>query len=529
MNELEKRLAAYRPCDETEQLVRQEMLAILGQKGAAVLSREEPMHFTASAFVVNRTFNRVLLIRHKQYGTLSFTGGHADGESDLLAVAVREAAEEAGASVVPFVSAPVSLDILPVPAHKRQGEPIQAHRHLSVTFACIADENRKGQSGESLAEWVALSDLAKKIEEEHMLALYRKCLCRIDEWRQAKQAVLAELPDLLLPWYNANKRDLPWRHSRDPYRVWLAEIMLQQTRVEAVRGYYERFLQALPDVYALAACDDDKLNKLWEGLGYYSRARNLRRAAKVIVTECGGQFPSTREELLRLPGVGAYTAGAVASIAFGRREAAVDGNVLRVAARLAEYYYEIGDIRWREELSDALCQVYPKTGCGDFTQSFMDLGSAVCLPASPRCEVCPLSEICMARAAGTVGRLPVRARKAARIEQKRTVFVLHAGDALAVRKRPETGLLAGLWELPNTEGHLDEKAAQTFLRENGLVAEGDFMVTAAKHVFTHLTWQMRVYHFSCSRQGGAFVWCAPHELQTEISLPTAFRCCLVKT
>lgn len=340
--------------------------------------------------------------------------------------------------------------------------------------------------------------------------------------------VLGSIVSPLLDWYDAHKRRLPWRGTRDPYRVWLSEIMLQQTRVEAVKGYYERFIAAVPDVYALWKIDDDRLNKLWEGLGYYSRARNLKAAAKQIVENYGGKFPDTRETLLTLKGVGDYTAGAIASIAFERPEAAVDGNVLRVLGRVLAEDTPVDDLAYRKRLTAALSAVYPEGRCGDFTQSFMDLGSAVCLPDTPRCELCPLKSSCHAYRTHTVENYPVRKQKRPRRLERLTVFALYCGGALAVEKRGQSGLLAGLWQLPNCPEHLDEKGASDYLRAHGLQSQAAFTVTSARHVFTHVEWDMRVYTVEVNRRADVFVWADQRRLQNDISLPTAFRCCLLE-
>ena len=339
--------------------------------------------------------------------------------------------------------------------------------------------------------------------------------------------ILADLVEPLLDWYDENKRDLPWRGTRDPYRVWLSEIMLQQTRVEAVRSYYLRFIQALPDVFALANCDDDKLFKLWEGLGYYSRARNLKKAAAEVVETFGGRFPDTRDELLTLAGIGDYTAGAIASIAFERPEAAVDGNVLRVLGRVLADATPIDDLPYRKRLTKALSAVYPSGRCGDFTQSFMDLGSAVCLPGAPHCKRCPLSHLCRAYKTDTVDLYPVRKQKRPRKTERLTVLALYNEGALAVEKRGESGLLAGLWQLPNKIGYLSERQVSDWLRSCGMQASAAFTVTEAHHAFTHVEWFMRVYTVSVDRRGGTFVWANATRMKNEISLPTAFRRCLL--
>lgn len=334
---------------------------------------------------------------------------------------------------------------------------------------------------------------------------------------------LQQMVEPLLAWFVQNKRDLPWRADREPYHVWLSEIMLQQTRVEAVRNYYVRFLAAAPDVFALAALPEERLLKLWEGLGYYNRARNLQKCARILV-ERGGAFPDTYEELLALPGVGAYTAGAIASICFERPAAAVDGNVLRVCARVLDDGAPVDTPAYKVALIEALSECYPAGRCGDFTQSLMELGATVCVPnGAPRCAVCPVAALCLARERGTVMQRPVKLPKRGKREEERTVFLLRCGDRTAVEKRPDTGLLAGLWQLPNVEGLLDERQAGDYAVRQGL---GDVRLRSAregKHIFTHIVWTMRCYTLECTEMPPQFTWVTPEQLHGAVSLPTAFR------
>ena len=334
--------------------------------------------------------------------------------------------------------------------------------------------------------------------------------------------ILSAISEPLLGWFEDHKRDLPWRRDREPYHVWLSEIMLQQTRVEAVKAYYLRFLEAAPTVEALAALPEDRLMKLWEGLGYYNRARNLQKCAREIV-RLGG-FPRTKPELLKLPGIGDYTAGAIASICFDEPAAAVDGNVLRVCARLQDDDRQVDTSAYKKELDAALTAVYPEGRCGDFTQSLMELGATVCVPnGAPRCADCPLRALCLARERGTALKLPVKQPKRERKQEHRTVFLLRCGDRIAVEKRPPSGLLAGLWQLPNTDGLLDERAVGLWATAQGL---GEIELRTARdgrHIFTHITWEMRCYTLTCERAAKQFTWVTPEELRGTVSLPTAFR------
>ena len=331
------------------------------------------------------------------------------------------------------------------------------------------------------------------------------------------------LPGALLPWFAANARELPWRRDREPYHVWLSEIMLQQTRVEAVRGYYLRFLEALPTIEALADADEGALLKLWEGLGYYSRARNLQKAAREIVSGCGGRFPDRFEAIRALPGVGPYTAGAIASICFEQPRAAVDGNVLRVLSRLTEDASPVDLPEVKKDFTARLEAVYPAGRCGAFTQALMELGAVVCTPRSPDCGKCPCAGFCLAREHGTAASLPARLPKRDKREEARTVFLLRCGDRLAIRRRPSRGLLAGLWELPNVPGALDAAAALRHAETLGVSPAELVQELRRTHVFTHIRWEMTGYLILCREEAPDFVWASEDELCETYALPTAFR------
>ena len=335
--------------------------------------------------------------------------------------------------------------------------------------------------------------------------------------------ILKQLPEALLPWYEANKRELPWRKDREPYHVWLSEIMLQQTRVEAVKGYYTRFLEALPTIEALASADDELLHKLWEGLGYYSRVRNLKKAAQMVMEQYGGVFPGKYEEVLALPGIGAYTAGAVCSIAFGQKKAAVDGNVLRVVSRLTENDTPIDQPAYKKAVQEALEAVYPKDA-GAFTQALMELGATLCGPNwKPRCEECPCRGFCGGAIHGTAEQFPVKKPKAKRKIGKRTVFVLSCDGKYALEKRGDKGLLAGLWQFPNVDGWLEPEGAVTALAELGIKPRELRRMVERKHVFTHIEWRMRGIYLETAEPSGKFVWLTAEEINEKAALPTAFR------
>ena len=334
---------------------------------------------------------------------------------------------------------------------------------------------------------------------------------------------LKNLAPALLPWFRENARDLPWRREPTPYHVWLSEIMLQQTRVEAVKPYYARFLRELPDFPSLAAADGEKLQKLWEGLGYYSRVRNLQAAAQQIMAQHGGQFPTEYADIRALKGVGDYTAGAVASICFGQPAPAVDGNVLRVVSRITGDDRPVTDEKTKAAVRADLAAVYPAGDCGAFTQALMELGATVCLPnGAPLCAACPCRDFCASRNGGWKA-LPVKAPKKARRKEQLTVFLLRCGDALAVRKRGERGLLAGLWEFPNVPGHLSPEAALRQAEAWGVHPQELEREMRRSHIFTHVEWDMRCFSFRCREASENFVWASDAELDARIALPTAFR------
>ncbi len=331
------------------------------------------------------------------------------------------------------------------------------------------------------------------------------------------------LPQLLLPWYERDRRELPWREDRDAYHIWVSEIMLQQTRVEAVKGYYARFLAELPTVQALAQCDDEKLHKLWEGLGYYSRVRNLKKAAQVIVSQHGGVFPQTYQELLALPGIGEYTAGAIGSIAFNLPTPAVDGNVLRVCARLTEDRSPIDLPETKKKVHAALAAIYPENA-GDFTQALMELGATLCGPNwKPRCESCPCASLCLSHQRGTAETLPVKSPKKAKRQEERTVFIFSCDGCYALRKRPSRGLLAGLWEFPNVSGKLEVPQALEAAEDMGVGPRNLLRQVERKHIFTHIQWNLRGYYLEVAEKPDCFRWFTGEEIRAQAALPTAFR------
>ena len=315
---------------------------------------------------------------------------------------------------------------------------------------------------------------------------------------------LDKIVEPLLAWYREHKRELPWRADKNPYYIWISEIMLQQTRVEAVKPYFERFVTALPTVQDVAACEEEKLLKLWEGLGYYNRVRNIQKAAQILVEQYDGRFPKSYEKLLELPGIGEYTAGAVASIAFEIPTPAVDGNVLRVISRVTENDEDILKQKVKNRIRDQLLAIMPEKESGEFNQALMELGATVCVPnGQPKCDECPLKMFCLAREHDRLDEIPVRKKaKERRIEEK-TVLVVLDGDKVAIRKRPKKGLLAGLYELPNFSGHLAEDEVLKILDTYDLMSLRITPLADSKHIFSHVEWRMKGYLVKVAALEGA--------------------------
>lgn len=339
--------------------------------------------------------------------------------------------------------------------------------------------------------------------------------------------MLEQITEPLLAWYDGHARILPWREDPKPYRVWVSEIMLQQTRVEAVKPFFERFVRALPDVKSLAECPQDQLLKLWEGLGYYNRVRNMQKAAVEIMEKYGGKMPADYGKLLALPGIGSYTAGAVASIAYGIPVPAVDGNVLRVVTRLTLDEEDILRQSMKKKTENTLLIVIPKDRPGAFNQAMMELGATVCVPnGMAKCEVCPLEALCLARRENRVMEFPKKAKKKPRRLEKRTVLVIRDGEKAAIRKRPSRGLLAGLYELPNLAGHLSDVEVLDYLKQQGLSPIRIQRLEASKHIFSHIEWQMIGYMVKVeeleSAENHGMLFVEPSRTEKEYPIPAAF-------
>lgn len=349
--------------------------------------------------------------------------------------------------------------------------------------------------------------------------------------RTLRSGNLAEIPEPLLKWYESNRRILPWREEATPYRVWVSEIMLQQTRVEAVKPYFERFMKCLPDIASLAQAEEEVLLKLWEGLGYYNRVRNLQKAAIQIMEEYGGVMPDSYEELLKLKGIGSYTAGAISSIAYGKANPAVDGNVLRVISRIRMDERLISEAKVKQSVEQELWQIVPKDRPGEFNQAMMEIGACVCIPnGAPHCVECPLQHICMAHEAGCELEFPKKAAaKARRIEEK-TVLVIRDADRTAIRKRENKGLLAGMYEFPCMSGYRTAEEVMEYLAENGLKTLRILPLEDAKHIFTHKEWHMKGYMVRVDelepkrlgKDARDWIYIEPQETREQYPIPTAY-------
>lgn len=379
-----------------------------------------------------------------------------------------------------------------------------------------------------------------------------------------KKINIKEFQSKLLNWYNINKRSMPWREDPTPYHVWISEIMLQQTRVEAVRDYYLRFLDRLPDIKHLAEVDEDELHKLWEGLGYYNRAKNLKKTAGLLMRDYNGELPSTYEKLLQLPGIGPYTAGAIASIAFHRNVPAIDGNVMRVISRLMGDYRDIMKQSTRKDMEEIVKTLILPSEVHHFNQALMELGAVVCIPnGSPKCDCCPVSDSCYAHENGKQEELSVKKAKKDRKIEVRTVLVfVNEKEEFLIQKREAKGLLSGLWEFVSMNGEISLEHLKLFLEQHRICFYKIKKIEDSKHIFSHIEWHMKGYlirikerqefigeqihklyrdYYSSSEQekltvqeektsfesSSVFrkeqIWCKLDILKKEYSVPTAFK------
>lgn len=324
----------------------------------------------------------------------------------------------------------------------------------------------------------------------------------------------------LFSWYDQSKRILPWRDNPNPYHVWISEIMLQQTRVEAVIPYFNRFIREVPTIKDLAVIEDDKLNKLWEGLGYYSRVRNLKKAAIKIIEEYHGLIPDNQADLESLPGIGTYTSGAVLSIAYNKPYTAVDGNVLRVFARILGNKNNIKDPLIKKEIREVVMELLPDGRIGDYNQALMEIGATVCKPNGvPDCNKCPLQSFCIAYQEDLLDLIPMKQPKKKRRQEDKTIFILNFNNTFAIERRPNIGLLAGLYQFPNTEGHMSLSDVQKRYPNSLSILP----ISSSKHIFSHIEWTMQGYYIELSEPINDFLFMSKEEIDTNYSIPTAFK------
>ncbi len=327
----------------------------------------------------------------------------------------------------------------------------------------------------------------------------------------------------IIQWYQANKRELPWRETKNPYHIWLSEIMLQQTKIEAVRQYYKRFLKQIPNIEQLAQVEEEKLLKLWEGLGYYNRAKNLKKAAQIIKQQYKGKMPKTYQELLKLPGIGEYTAGAISSIAYNEPVPAVDGNVLRVISRLIGSTKDVLDSKNKKEITQTLKENMPKKQAGDFNEGLMELGELICIPnGKPLCQKCPIQDICIAKKEKVTDQIPVRNKKVKRKKEQKTVFLLEYENKIAIRKRKKTGLLANMYEFPNIDQIIEKEEIQNILQNWFLTAKQIKWIGTHRHIFSHIEWEMIGYLLQVDKINKEFIWVEKEEILKKYPIPGAF-------
>lgn len=334
--------------------------------------------------------------------------------------------------------------------------------------------------------------------------------------------LIKKIRNPIIKWYQKNKRQLPWREEKNAYHIWISEIMLQQTRIEAVKNYYQRFLKELPTIQDLAQVEEEKLLKLWEGLGYYNRARNLKKAAQIIQQKYEGKMPKAYQQLIQLPGIGEYTAGAIASIAYEEKVPAVDGNVLRVISRVIGSKKDILERKTKKEMTETLAKIMPKQA-GDFNEGLMELGELICIPnGKPICEECPIQKNCIAYKEAITEEIPVRKQKIKRQKEEKTVLVLEYNQKIAIQKRKNIGLLAGMYEFPNINKKLDRKEIEQLLEKWEVKVKNIEKLGTHRHIFSHIEWDMIGYKVKVENQKKEFIWAKKEEILKNYAIPTAF-------
>ena len=350
----------------------------------------------------------------------------------------------------------------------------------------------------------------------------REANCLSKNMKKEEKMELKQIVEPLIKWYEQEGRKLPWREGKNPYHIWISEIMLQQTKIEAVKKYYDRFIQELPTIQDLAKVEEDKLLKLWEGLGYYNRARNLKKAAIQIEEKFNGKMPKTYQDLITLAGIGEYTAGAISSIAFNQKVPAVDGNVLRVLSRVIKSKKDVLLPETKKEMTRKIQEILPKQA-GTFNEAIMELGETICIPnGEPLCDRCPLANICLAKKENLVMQIPVRMKKTKRKKEEITVFLLKYKNKIAIQKREQNGLLAGMYEFPNQKEKMTKKKLEEYLKQKKIIGKNIKKVGTHKHIFTHIEWNMTAYEIETQEELKGYLWIQQKELKNKYALPTAF-------
>ena len=329
----------------------------------------------------------------------------------------------------------------------------------------------------------------------------------------------------IVKWYQENKRDLPWRKGKNPYHIWISEIMLQQTRIEAVIGYYYRFLEKIPDIKTLATIEEKSLLKLWEGLGYYNRARNLKIAANQIENEYQGKFPTTYVEIIKLKGIGEYTASAISSICYNEPQVTIDGNVLRVFTRFYNDQRNIDEPRTKKSIREYLQKIIPEES-GDFNQGLMEIGETICIPNGiPKCNICPLKKDCLANHYNTYQDLPIRKKKIVKKQEDYTVLIFQNQDEVAIYQRTKESLLNNLWGFPQIEGLFSMEEIKDYLIKQNIKYQYIQQGIQNTHIFTHKKWNMISYKIRLTTNYSLkqYKWKKISEIKEEFAIPTAYK------
>lgn len=334
---------------------------------------------------------------------------------------------------------------------------------------------------------------------------------------------LNKMTEPLLKWFDNNKRNLPWRETNDPYKIWISEIMLQQTRVEAVKEYYLRFIKEIPTIQDLANIEEDKLLKLWEGLGYYSRARNLHKCAKQLIANHQYELPRDYVELKALPGIGPYAAASIGSIAYNLKTPAIDGNVLRVMTRILEDDRDILNQKVRKDYFEKLKQIMPND-TRNFTEGLMELGALICLPnGEPKCDICPMNFLCQSYKNQTMMEYPKKKKEINRKMEEKTILILEYNNKIAIQKRPEKGLLASLYEFYSLNEPHSVESLKKELEKLEITYEKIIPLGKSKHIFSHIEWKMTGFYILCKKEiKKNFIWVTKEELQNHYSVPKAY-------